>query len=67
MTRITLTAPVINAAFTVVFMVTGSDKAAAIQQVMGSKHNPDQYPAQLIQPFKGGIYWWLDEAAAADL
>lgn len=67
MVRITLTAPVINAADCVVFLVSGSDKAAAVQHVLSGEHNPDLYPAQAIQPFKGELYWWLDEAAAKDL
>ncbi len=67
MIRITLTAPVINAAGCIVFLVSGSDKAAAVQNVLAGEHNPDLYPAQVIQPFKGELYWWLDEAAAADL
>jgi 6-phosphogluconolactonase len=67
MIRITLTAPVINAAGCIVFLVSGSDKAAAVQHVLAGEHNPDLYPAQVIQPFEGELCWWLDEAAAADL
>ena len=67
MARITLTAPVVNAAECVVFLVSGSDKAAAVQHVLAGEHNPSLYPAQAIQPYSGKIYWWIDEAAAADL
>ncbi len=67
MYRITLTAPVINAAGLVVFLVSGADKAAALQHVLAGEHNPDLYPSQIIQPFNGQLYWWIDEAAASDL
>jgi len=67
MHRITLTAPVVNAASCVVFLVTGADKAASVKHVIDDEHNPDLYPAQVIQPFNGELYWWLDKPAAADL
>jgi 6-phosphogluconolactonase len=67
MVRITLTAPVVNAASCVVFLVSGGDKAAAIQHVLTDEHYPDLYPAQVIHPLNGQLCWWLDEAAAADL
>ena len=65
--RITLTAPVVNAAECVVFLVSGGDQAAAMQHVLAGQHDPDLYPSQVIQPFKGDLFWWIDEAAAADL
>lgn len=67
MVRITLTASVVNAAGCIVFLVSGSDKAAAVQHVLAGEHEPDLYPSQVIQPFNGELYWWIDEAAAADL
>ena len=67
MYRITLTAPVVNAAGLVVFLVSGADKAAALQHVLAGEHEPDLYPAQIIQPYNGQMYWWVDEAAARDL
>lgn len=67
MVRITLTAPVVNAAACVVFLVSGGDKAAAVQYVLAGEHDPDLYPSQIIQPFTGELNWWIDEAAAVDL
>ena len=67
MYRISLTAPVVNAAERVAFLVTGSDKAAALYHVLSDKHDPEFYPAQIIQPYDDKLYWWADEAAAADL
>ncbi len=67
MHRITLTAPVVNMSARVAFLVSGGDKAAALYHVRFSEHDTALYPAQVIQPFKGELFWFLDEAAAADL
>jgi 6-phosphogluconolactonase len=67
MVRITLTAPVVNAAGRVAFLVSGGDKAAALYHVLTGEYNPDQYPSQIIQPFNDELYWFVDDAAAADL
>jgi 6-phosphogluconolactonase len=67
MVRITLTAPVINGAKCVIFLVSGSNKAAALQHVLAGEHDPNLYPSQTIQPYTGELYWWIDEPAAADL
>ncbi len=67
MHRITLTAPVVNAASAVVFFVSGAAKAPALQQVIEGKYDPTVYPAQVIQPLSGKLYWWVDEAAAKNL
>ena len=65
--RVTLTAPVINAAACIIFLVSGADKAAALHQVLSQEYDPGLYPSQVIQPFTGELFWWIDEAAAVDL
>jgi len=67
MFRITLTAEVVNRAARVAFLVSGGDKAAALYHVLTNEHEPDLYPAQIIQPFNSEIYWLTDKAASADL
>lgn len=67
MHRITLTPAVVNRASRVAFLVSGGDKAAALYHVFASEHEPYLYPAQIIQPFNSELYWFYDEAAAADL
>lgn len=67
MHRITLTAPIVNRACKVVFMVAGADKAAALFQVLYGEHDPDLYPSQLIQPYQAAPIWFIDEAAAKEL
>ncbi len=64
-TRITLTAPAINAARHVRFLVTGADKAAVLAQVLEGAHDPERYPSQLIAPAE--LAWLVDTAAAAAL
>jgi len=61
--RITLTAPAINNAAHVIFMVTGADKAPALTAVLERVYEPDQLPAQLIQPENGTLLWLVDTAA----
>jgi 6-phosphogluconolactonase len=65
--RITLTAPAANAAANIVFMVTGSDKACALKAVLEGPHEPDQLPAQMIQPSQGALSWLIDAAAGSML
>ncbi len=65
--RITLTAPAINAARHVRFLVAGADKAAPLYQVLEGARDPARYPSQLIAPSPGDLAWLLDTAAAARL
>lgn len=67
MHRISLTVPVVNNASRIVFLISGKDKAASLYNVLFAQHDPDLYPAQIIQPFSGELYWFTDEAAAADV
>jgi 6-phosphogluconolactonase len=64
--RISLTLPAINAARSVVFLVTGASKAQAVARVFGSE--PDlSAPAARVAPTAGSLTVLLDEAAAAGL
>ncbi len=63
--RITLTPPVLNAARLALFLVSGSDKAEALRQVLDGPHQPDVLPAQAIRPTSGDVTWMLDVDAAA--
>jgi 6-phosphogluconolactonase len=65
--RITLTAPAINNAVRVMFMVSGADKALALKGVLEGPHEPEQLPAQMIQPNKGKLLWLVDAAAGGML
>jgi len=63
--RLTLTAPIINQARCVMFLVSGASKQAALAKVFAPEGNAIQYPARMIQP-KGELLWLLDEAAGKD-
>lgn len=66
--RITFTAPLINHAYMVVFMVAGAQKAPAVHAVLeDDTADANRYPAKLIQPIEGRLIWCLDKAAALAL
>jgi 6-phosphogluconolactonase len=65
--RLTFTPPLLNAATRVLFLVTGADKAEALQAVLEGARQPDEYPAQIVQPPRGEVVWMLDTPAAARL
>lgn len=64
-TRITLTAPAINRARHVRFLVAGADKAATLAAVIAGPRHPATYPSQLIA--SADLAWFIDDAAGARL
>lgn len=66
--RLTLTAPVINSARTIVFLVSGGSKANAVRLVLEDPGQSDRrIPAKLIRPETGRLIWLLDRTAASEL
>jgi 6-phosphogluconolactonase len=65
--RVTLTAPAINAARHVTFLVTGAAKAERLREVLKGERDPSRLPSQLIRPSDGTLEWYVDRAAAASL
>jgi 6-phosphogluconolactonase len=65
--RITLTAPAINAARRVLFLVTGAGKAERLREVLKGERDPARLPSQLIRPRDGALEWFVDRAAASKL
>jgi 6-phosphogluconolactonase len=61
--RITLTLPLINAARTVMFVVSGADKASIVRAIHHRQGSQGALPAQLVQP-DGELLWMLDRDAA---
>jgi 6-phosphogluconolactonase len=61
--RLTFTAPVINNAAEVMFLVSGAEKAAALRAVLYSNASAEEFPAKLIQPRNGQLIWLVDRAA----
>jgi 6-phosphogluconolactonase len=67
MFRITLTAPIVNNAACVAFLAAGAGKAETLKHVLKGEANVDLYPSQIINPSKGQLHWFVDQAAAAML
>ena len=67
MYRITMTAPLINLACNILFLVTGTEKTAILKAVLTGHYTPTLYPAQLIQPPEGILHWFADREAGGDL
>jgi 6-phosphogluconolactonase len=65
--RITMTAPLINQAHHIAFLVYGASKAIAVHHVIEDKRDIENYPAQLIKPQDGDLQWFLDNEAASVL
>jgi 6-phosphogluconolactonase len=60
--RLTLTMPVLNAARQVIFLVTGSEKAGRVRDVI--ERDDLSLPSARVVPDQGDCTWILDQAAA---
>jgi 6-phosphogluconolactonase len=65
--RISMTAPMINLARHIAFLVYGQGKAEAIHHVLEDELNSKEYPAQLIKAGQDEVHWFIDEPAASHL
>jgi 6-phosphogluconolactonase len=65
--RLTLTPRVLNRARTVIFLVSGEEKAEALQKVFASREDDREVPARYVRPVDGELIWLVDEAAAQSL
>lgn len=63
--RVTLTLPAFNGATHTYFLVTGSEKAAALNHVLQPAADVQTYPAAGISAAGDGPVWWVDREAAA--
>ena len=63
--RITMTLPLINNAASVLFLVSGAEKAEIVKDVF--QGSPKRYPAQEVRPTNGELLLMLDKEAAQDL
>jgi 6-phosphogluconolactonase len=55
MYRLTLTAPIVNQASCVLFLVAGPKKALPLREVLEGEYQPETYPVQVIKPSGGGV------------
>ncbi len=61
--RITLMPAAVNRSSAVAFLVKGKNKAKVLQNILEEKE-PQNYPAQVIQPLNGELHWFVDEESA---
>lgn len=63
--RISFTAPLINKAKNIAFLVFGEAKAEALKHVIeDDPKNTNLYPSELIDPIDGSVTWFVDNDAA---
>jgi len=62
--RITMTLPLLNNGASVVFLVSGAEKATILKEVL---EGPEKYPAQAVKPTHGELLWMLDKDAASEI
>jgi 6-phosphogluconolactonase len=64
--RITLTAPALSAARTVIFLVSGAGKRQALERLLDPQESPERTPARLVCP-RNEVLILADAAAASGL
>ena len=65
--RITMTVPVFNQARCVIFLVAGAGKADTVREILEGEDRPGRFPAGLIRPVSGDLFWFLDGPAAGKI
>ena len=65
--RATVTYRLLNAAHRIVFLVTGKEKAAAVQRTLAPNESEEPTPAARVSPVHGEAIWLLDRDAASRL
>ena len=63
--RLSLTAPAINQAALVIFLVSGYAKAPILRKVLEETQDLGGIPAKMIKPVDGGLLWLVDRDAAS--
>lgn len=64
MFRISMTPALINQARNIAFLVEGEKKAEILKTVLSAPQQPNKFPAQVIHPKDGNLYWYVDKKAA---
>jgi len=65
--RISLTGKLINNAKSVIFLITGENKAEKIKEIIYNEPAANSYPASKVNPVNGQLFWFLDKQAASQL
>ncbi|GMQ77569.1 MAG: 6-phosphogluconolactonase [Anaerolineae bacterium] len=64
--RITMTPLAINSARNIIFLVSGSRKAAALDAALNGPTDLEKWPVQRIRPENGRTVWLVDQDAGQD-
>ena len=65
--RITATGKLINHSRVIIFLVTGESKAAVLAKILNKTGDWEKFPASMVHPHNGKLFWLLDEGAASQL
>jgi len=65
--RLTLSMKVLNNAYTVLFLASGTSKAGIISEVVNMKRGAEIYPAAHVCPVNGNLKWFIDKDAGRKL
>ena len=65
--RMTMTFPIINAARSVAFLISGEAKTQSLFEVLCGADNPDLLPSQRIAPLAGTLTYFVDHLSAQKL
>jgi 6-phosphogluconolactonase len=60
--RVTLTFPVLNHVKNVWFMISGKEKAEAVQRLLHGPFEPTECPAQFIRPVNGELMYMMEQS-----
>ncbi|MGB9178517.1 MAG: 6-phosphogluconolactonase, partial [Pyrinomonadaceae bacterium] len=61
--RLTFTFRVINNAANIIFLVSGKQKSKALRAVLEENADPNAWPASMVHPVDGNLFWLVDEEA----
>lgn len=64
--RITLTGGILNNACEVFFLISGRDKAHVVKAILEENSLRELFPASLVNPASGKLFWFLDMEAASE-
>ena len=65
--RISLTGRTINNADSVIFLVTGKNKAGIVDKIINSRAESVDFPATYVDPVYGDLHWFIDTDAGSHL
>ncbi len=65
--RITITGNIINNAETVTIVAVGKNKAERVFEILNKKEVSKSYPASLVNPKAGNLFWLLDKESSRKL